>query len=368
MFLRNWWYVAAWSDQVGSSELVARKILNEPIVLYRKKDGTISALEDRCCHRFAPLSCGRLEGDDLRCMYHGIKFAASGQCVEIPGQERIPAGVSVRSYPVVEQDRWVWVWMGDVAKADASLIPRALGHEDADYIIDTGELFYDANYQLIHDNLLDLTHLSYVHEKTLGRKNMEWGRVQPIVGALPHGVRVARWIRNHTVPPYVSAQPDLRIDQWSTYDFVLPGVFLLSTTLYPVGTADAHPQGPPNLAPLYTTVTSQAVTPISEKETVYRYSGGQPIRQATEETVKTQLASFDVAFLEDKAMIEAQQKVIDQSPGTWMMTLGFDRSVAQFRRLLADLISAEAVPDEHRSLPSPEGPKRDFAAATVSAT
>jgi vanillate O-demethylase monooxygenase subunit len=341
MFLRNWWYVAAWSHQVPSGELVARRILNEPIVLYRKKDGTISALEDRCCHRFAPLSRGRLEGEDLRCMYHGIKFAASGRCIEIPGQDRIPSGVSVRAYPVVEQDRWVWVWMGDVARADVSLIPRALGHEDPDYIIDTGELFYDANYQLIHDNLLDLTHLSYVHENTLGRKSLEWGKAQPTVESLRYGVRVARWIRNHTVPGYVPAPPGMRIDQWSTYDFVVPGVFLLSTTLYPVGTADAHPHGPIDLQPLFTTVTSQAVTPISEKETVYRYSGGQPAKHATEATVKTQLASFGVAFLEDKVMIEAQQQVIDQSPGKWMMTLSFDHSVAQFRRLMADLISTE---------------------------
>jgi phenylpropionate dioxygenase-like ring-hydroxylating dioxygenase large terminal subunit len=355
MFLHNWWYVAAWSHQVPSGERAARRILNEPIVLYRKKDGTISALEDRCCHRLAPLSRGRLEGDDLRCMYHGIKFAASGQCIEIPGQDRIPAGVAVRTYPVVEQDRWVWVWMGDAARADASLIPCALGHEDPNYIIDTGELFYDANYQLIHDNLLDLTHLGYVHENTLGRKNPEWGRAQPIVGPLPHGVRVARWIRNHTVPDYMLASPGMRIDQWSTYDFVVPGVFLLTTTLWPVGTADVHPHGPMDLEPLYTSVTSQAVTPISEKETIYRYSGGQPVKQgATEAAVRTQLASFGVAFLEDKAMIEAQQKVIDHSPERWMMTLGFDRSVAEFRRLIADLISTETSPDERRSVESPE--------------
>ena len=353
MFLHNWWYVAAWSHQVPSGELVAQRILDEPIVLFRKRDGTISALEDRCCHRFAPLSRGRLEGDDLRCMYHGIKFAASGQCVEIPGQDRIPSGVLVRTYPVVERDRWVWVWMGNVERADESLIPRALGHEDPGYIIDTGELFYDANYQLIHDNLLDLTHLSYVHENTLGRKSLEWGRAQPMVVPLPRGVRVARWIRNHTVPGYVPAPAGMRIDQWSTYDFVVPGVFLLSTTLYPVGTADAHPNGPTDLEPLYTTVTSQAVTPVSEKQTVYRYSGGQLIRHATKESVKAQLASFGVAFLEDKTMIEAQQKVIDYSSGKWMMTLGFDRSVALFRRLMADLISAETPLDERPSLVSP---------------
>jgi hypothetical protein len=167
-------------------------------------------------------------------------------------------------------------------------------------------------------------------------------------------VRIARWIRNHTLPDYIPAPPGMRVDQWATYDFVVPGVFLLSTTSYAVGTVDAHPHGPIDLEPLYTTITSQAVTPISEKETVYRYSGGLPAKQATEERVKVRVASLGVAFLEDKVMIESQQKGIDHSPGKRMMTLGFDRSVAQFRRLMADLISAEASPEGRRSLQSPE--------------
>jgi len=115
VFLRNCWYVAGWSHHFAADALVARTILGEPIVLYRKRDGGVVALEDRCCHRLAPLSRGRREGDDLRCMYHGLKFAPSGKCIEIPQQEIIPSTAVVRSYPSVEQDCWVWLWMGDPA-------------------------------------------------------------------------------------------------------------------------------------------------------------------------------------------------------------------------------------------------------------
>jgi vanillate O-demethylase monooxygenase subunit len=342
MFLKNCWYVAGWSHQVAEGEIVARTIVGEPIILYRTSRGAITVMEDRCCHRFAPLSLGRLEGDDIRCMYHGLKFPASGACLEIPSSDRIPKGVGVRTFPVVEQDRWVWVWMGQAARADHSLIPRAIGHEDPAYTVATGELHYDANYQLIHDNLLDLTHLSYVHENTLGRKNTSWGQTQPSFTPIDRGVRVERWLRNVPSASYAPEPDGTRVDQWSTYDFVVPGVFLLQSSGYKVGTAERFPQGPDGLEPLYKTVTSQAITPVTETSTVYYYSGGQFTRHTAEERLRRQIELFGVAFREDKVMIEAQQKVIDRSPGKLMMTLSFDRSVGQFRRLLSGLINDES--------------------------
>src|SRR2546423_7561339 len=123
MFLRNSWYVAARSAEVARKPL-ARILLNEPVALYRKEDGTPVALEDRCCHRQLPLSMGKLEGDDLRCGYHGLKFAPSGQCIEIPGQASIPPQARVRAYPLVERYRWLWIWMGAPERADPKLIPN----------------------------------------------------------------------------------------------------------------------------------------------------------------------------------------------------------------------------------------------------
>ncbi|MGE4336519.1 MAG: Rieske 2Fe-2S domain-containing protein, partial [Pigmentiphaga sp.] len=108
MFVKNTWYVAGWGHEIVNGALLSRKLLNETILFYRKEDGTVAALDDRCCHRLAPLSLGRQEGDCIRCMYHGLKFGADGQCVEAPGLPRIPSKAKVRSYPVVEKNRWIW--------------------------------------------------------------------------------------------------------------------------------------------------------------------------------------------------------------------------------------------------------------------
>ena len=324
-------------------EIAARIIVGEPVILYRDSRGAIVVLQDRCPHRFAPLSRGRLEGDGIRCMYHGLKFASSGACVEIPGAGTIPTGIAARAFPAVERDRWIWVWMGDAAHADPALIPRAIGHEDPAYAIRTGELHYDANYQLIHDNLLDLTHLSYVHEKTLGRGSTSWGEARPAFTPLERGVRVERWLRGVRAASYAPLPEGALVDQWSSYDFVVPGVFLLRTTGFPVGTAGRLPDGPGETAPLYVTVTSQAVTPVTETSTVYYYSGGQPAGQSLDEALERQITLFGVAFEEDKTMIEAQQKIVDRTHGETMMTLSFDRSVALFRRLVAKLIAEDGA-------------------------
>ena len=155
-------------------------------------------------------------------------------------------------------------------------------------------------------------------------------------------MRVQRWIGDTRAASYAPVPDGTRVDQWSSYDFVVPGVFLLKTSGFPVGTAERFPEGPVGVEPNYVTVTSQAVTPITETSTIYYYSGGQPAIQATPERLAHQIALFGVAFNEDKTMIEAQQAVINRSQGKSMMTLSFDRSVAQFRRLMAKLAEADA--------------------------
>jgi vanillate O-demethylase monooxygenase subunit len=338
-FLRNSWYVAGWSHHFNAGELVARTIVGERIVLYRTSSGAVTALEDRCCHRMAPLSRGRLEGDDLRCMYHGIKFSADGRCLEIPAQDQIPPGLKVRTYPVVEKDRWIWVWMGEAARADISLIPTALNHDHPDYAMRTGEMGYEANYQLVHDNLLDLTHLGFVHENTLGATGDRlWGTVRPVVQPIERGVRVSRWFRGRKSPRYLG-RPQEPSDTWNSFDFVVPGVFLLRSCGYPVGSANAFPDGPEaSSTPAWIVLTSQAVTPCTERKTFYYYSACQLASHANDQAMAMQLQLFDTAFAEDKSMIEAQQGVIDQSPGRSLTTLQFDRSIAHFRRLMAKLI------------------------------
>jgi phenylpropionate dioxygenase-like ring-hydroxylating dioxygenase large terminal subunit len=344
MFLRNAWYVAGWSRHFPGDRPVMRTMLGEPIVLYRKEDGGIAALEDRCCHRLAPLSRGRIEGDDLRCMYHGLKFAPSGQCIEIPGQDFVPPRARVRAYPAVEQDCWVWLWMGDPALADPALIPCALNHGDSDWWMQTGELAYEANYQLINDNLLDLAHLSYVHENTLGRNSMSWAESRPSVTQIPRGLRIARWVLNNPAPRYVNMPGGItHTDMWASYDYMAPGIFLLETRTYPVGTAAAGGMRAPDPAalPLTRTTTSQAVSAIDADRTVYYYSGCLPKSLASEDESRRQLALFERAFAEDNAMIEAQARVIERTAEPRMLGIGADHALNQFRRLMDELIAAE---------------------------
>ena len=126
MWIKNCWYVIAWEHEVPpaeSADIFLRKVLNEPIVVYRTQAGKLVALEDRCCHRHAPLSAGRREGDSIRCGYHGLKFNEQGLCTEIPGVDKVPPKACVRAYPVVSKNNWVFVWMGDTDKANETLLP-----------------------------------------------------------------------------------------------------------------------------------------------------------------------------------------------------------------------------------------------------
>jgi len=234
--------------------------------------------------------------------------------------------------------------MGDTASADPALIPEALGHDHPDWFMQAGQLAYEANYELINDNLLDLTHLSYVHEKTLGRNSMSWGESRPRVTPIERGLRIARWVVNNPAPAYLGLPPETRTDMWASYDYMVPGVFLLATQSHPPGTAAACKMEARSAEPMWRVLTSQAVTPISERQTIYYYSGCLSRSYATEDHSKQQIAVFERAFAEDKAMIEAQQRVVDRTPERRMMILATDGALNQFRRLMAGLIEAEQQP------------------------
>ena len=117
MFVRNTWYVAAFADEIAPGKQIGRKYLGESVVLFRTDSGEIAALEDRCSHRAMPLSAGHVEGEITRCCYHGVEFDKRGACTRIPNQARIPTAANVRSYPVVEKDHLIWIWMGEAAAA-----------------------------------------------------------------------------------------------------------------------------------------------------------------------------------------------------------------------------------------------------------
>ena len=340
-YVRNGWYVAGWTPDMEAEKPVAVSILGEPIVVYRAESGRLTALADRCVHRMAPLSLGRCEGENLRCMYHGLLFDPAGSVIEIPGQDKIPAQAKVRAYPVADRHSWIWVWMGDPAQADPALIPPAVGLDDPDYILGRGHLDYAAEARLINDNLLDFSHLSYVHANSFGATE-DWAKDRPRVIPLPRGVRVERWL---TDQPGMRGRPktDQLQDRWSTYDFLIPGILLMTGGSYPQGTAAKLGFAPPDLADAKTgvTFTSQAVTPTAAGKARYFFSWG-PRRDCGDEAMRDMLMGIaDQAFGEDKLIIEAQQRVIDGAADPQVMPTTADKALILFNRLVDGFIRAE---------------------------
>lgn len=347
MFLKNCWYVAAWNYEIEDG-LVSRTIINEPIVLYRKTDGSIAALQDRCCHRSAPLSIGRKEGDSVRCMYHGLKFNESGKCIEIPGQDTIPAQACVRAFPVVEQHSWVWVWMGDPAKADPALIPPAVSLDDTDWIFRSGSIDYEANYQLVNDNLLDFSHLFFLHKDSFG-VGEDWAHTRPKVVRLERGVRVQRWMPDQPVPNHLKAAVNMdTMDLFTTYDYLAAGVMVMHSYGFPGGTVKQFDgQEPHGIRPLRHDVTCQAITPLTEDSSRYFFSWAPnrtTILGSTDEIADGMLIIARQAFEEDRIMIEAQARVLKHTPNAKQVPIAFDNALSQMRWVMDKLIKEESQP------------------------
>jgi len=314
-FIKNCWYVAAWSHELEPGRPMSRMVAGESLALYRTSNGTAVAFEDSCPHRRAPLSLGRVEGDDLRCMYHGMRFARNGVCNEMPGSEKIPAKAKVRTIPITERDNWIWVWLGDPNRADLGLIPEGFGSDGQGWKMNFGQIDYAANYELINDNLCDGSHIAFLHENTLG-KNM--GRrfcdEHPTITRLPRGVRVDRnFIDQRVVAPWVKT-PDSRVDVLTTYDFLVPGIFLFRTGFYEPGTAARIEEGKLTAPPYFERVDQQAVTPMSNKESRYYFAAAHKLQPGLPEMLGHIFGLMSRAFEEDRVMIEAQQRNWDRYP------------------------------------------------------
>jgi vanillate O-demethylase monooxygenase subunit len=338
-FVKNIWYVAAWSHELGADRPLAVTVVGEPLALYRRADGGVVAFEDRCPHRQAPLSLGRVEGDALRCMYHGLRFAPDGACLEVPGTSAIPPRTQVRAFPAVERASWIWVWPGDPRRADPALIPDTVALDDPEWLMRSGGLDYAADWQLVNDNLCDLSHLDFVHERTLGASSgASWSADQPKVTPGDDGLLIERWFLDH---PLVGSRAG-RVDTWNSYRYLLPGIFLMSTQSFPVGTAQASDFGAPSAKPVYRRIDQQAVTPIGERRTRYLYASGVERAGASEKFAEGVFRVVNESFAEDRRIIEAQQAIWDQTPADHERAfLPQDRAPALFRRMVASRLADE---------------------------
>jgi vanillate O-demethylase monooxygenase subunit len=348
-YLRNVWYVAGWANEIVKGRLLARQICDEPIVFYRDEAGTPHALFDRCPHRFAPLSMGKLcdGGKSIQCGYHGLRFGADGKCTHNPhGDGRIPIAAAVKSYPVVERWNLLWIWTGDPAKADPALIPEFPFLDTEHWYVGMGRLDIDANYVLESDNIMDLSHIVYLHPDTLGAGRQGEGKTT--VTQEGNTVWSRRVIRNEVLPAFLyqatGLPQDVPCDRWLDVRWDAPSCMYLQ--------ADTALQGTPREQGV---LSSQAhlFTPATQGKTYYFFSFSMPksLGPWAQDVANQNVGALREPFiLEDKPMVEAQQRALgDRS--FWDMKpvlLDIDAPAVRARRVLEQMLAAEAANAQSR--------------------
>lgn len=338
MFPRNYWYVAASSHEIERRPL-GRILLNEPVVFFRKQDGTVVALDDRCPHRGYPLHKARLIEDTLECGYHGMTFNCSGQCIKVPGQAQIPAGADLHAYPIIEQWGLVWIWMGDPSLANRDSIADWHLLDDPAWDVRGERLHVSCDYKLIIDNLLDLSHLAFVHPRTLGSA-AKLDEVQIKNEVSEDSVTISRWLIGIEPPPtYARGGFKGKVDRWQIINFQPPACVSLYAGAAETGTG--APEG--NIGAGIGLHTFNAMTPETEKTTHYFWSIAQDRWSNAENLIDSIFHDIQKTVQEDVAVFEAQQRSFELKPEAPMVTIKSDAGPIAARRILERLLQAEAA-------------------------
>lgn len=314
MLLKNHWYVAAWSEDVGRAPL-GRVLLGEYVMLFRGLDGTPVALENRCAHRNLPLSEGRLIGDEVECGYHGLVFGRDGVCVHVPGQEEVPGWAKVRSYPVAEHGGWVFVWMGDPELADPASAPDYhAAVADPDWYAVTGQALVRGGYRLVLDNLLDLSHLTYVHSSTTGNRALA-EEATLIVEDGDDFVRVTRWMEGiEPAPAFVEyTGDDGPIDRWQVSKYMPPAYIDICNGSTVAGEGLPQEERPASQG-RWGFVVYHALTPETETTTHQFWAVASRRSMVPADMEATFHEQMQGVLAEDLAVYEAQQRAIDLDP------------------------------------------------------
>lgn len=335
---RNAWYAAAWDIDIQHA-LFARVICGERLVLYRRADQHVVALQDACWHRLLPLSKGRLIGDDLECGYHGLVYDSAGACIHMPSQERVLKQACVRSYPVVEKHRFIWVWMGEPALADPSKVPDLHWNHHADWIGDGNTIHAKCDYRLVIDNLMDLTHETFVHASSIGHR-----AVAEAPFACTHDdrfVTVTRWMLGIAPPPFWARQIGKpgNVDRWQIIRFEPP-----NTVSIDVGVAVAGSGAPDgDRSQGVNAFVLNTVTPETSTTCHYFWAIARNYR-LHEQRITVELRNGVMGiFREDEAILEAQQQALEHYPERRLVNLNIDAGGVWSRKLIQRMIDAEAA-------------------------
>lgn len=335
-FPLNAWYVAAWDAEV-SRKLLARTVCNKDIVLYRRLDGKAVALADACWHRLVPLSIGTLVGDEVMCGYHGLRFNAAGRCTHMPSQETINPSACVRSFPIEERHRFVWIWPGDPALADPNLIPDLGWFEDTQWVGDGRMTEVKADYRLVIDNLMDLTHETYVHASSIGNEALAEAPFKPSYGAKT--ASITRWVLDEEAPPFWAAQLGKpgNVDRWQYIHFLAPSIVVLDVGVAPTGTG--APQG--DRSDGVSMWVIHIPTPSTGDTCYYFWCHLRNYRLHDQGLTRRIMDAAGGILREDEDVIEAQQRAMDKNPGRDFNNLNIDAGSLWARRRIQDMIDSE---------------------------
>ena len=333
---RNMWWVAAHAREVTTKPL-ARWILETPVVLYRLEDGTPAALYDRCPHRWAPLSQGHVDGDKIVCPYHGMEFNTEGLCTKAPTQHMKPKRAEIPSFAVREAGAFIWIWMGDQDTIDCDP-PEVAYQVNPDWSFIDGYYEVAANWVLIRENVMDLTHIAFLHKNTF--KQNDWvtppdhymeddtvcyeqdfdlAPLSPLFCAgmgLPEDKPIKRTQKGR--------MPSLAISfsDWVVHD----------------------PDPAPGARADFVMRGCHIVTPSTRGKTHYFWGAAFDVPSITDDVAEKTKASIVAAFDEDKHLLEIMQKQIGQDPrglDFLEVTLGADGAGIFVRQILNKKLKAE---------------------------
>ncbi|MFA7623818.1 MAG: aromatic ring-hydroxylating dioxygenase subunit alpha [Pusillimonas sp.] len=340
MFLKNTWYVAATPDEVDAKPL-GRQICGERIAFYRGAEGKVSAVEDFCPHRGAALSLGYVENGNLVCGYHGLAMGSDGKTVSMPMQ-RVGGFPCVKSFPVIEKYGFIWVWPGDPAKADESLLPVLEWAESKEWAYGGGLYHINCDYRLMIDNLMDLTHETYVHSDSIGQDEIDETPVETSVEG--NEVITSRYMDNIKAPPFWAAamrenglDENAHVDRWQISRFTPPSHILIDVGVALAGTGgkDADPSN------RVRSVVVDFITPETESSHWYFWGMARNFKADDAELTKRIREGQGRIFGQDLDVLEAQQRNLESWPERRLLMLNIDAGGVQSRRVLDRLVKAE---------------------------
>jgi vanillate O-demethylase monooxygenase subunit len=270
-------------------------------------------------------------------------YNSEGRCTFMPSQKTINPAARVRSYPVVERHRFVWVWAGDPARADPALVPDLHWNDDPQWAGDGGLIHLNCNYKLIVDNLMDLTHETFVHGASIGQRS-----ITEVPFEVTHGSRsatVTRWMTDVDAPPFWKMQlewkrgvPAGKVDRWQIVNFEAPSTIAIDVGVAPTGSG--APEG--DRSEGVNGYVLNTITPETDSSCHYFWAFARNYN--LEDQRITTLLRDGVAgvFAEDEEVLAAQQRGIDANPDKQFYNLNIDGGAMWARRLIDKMMAAEA--------------------------